>query len=151
MSDESKCPVTGGGPWHPVEGTTNHDWWPDQIDLSNLHRNAEESNPMGADFDYAAAFAAVDLDALKKDIETAVSQLHSQRTDGRPSPFFVELDEFNTVQARDQSPLEFSDNPGNARLGPLGLDRTDHRQNVRDVAQGRHPEDAKGFRWTIEW
>lgn len=54
MAGNGTCPVTGGGPWHPVEGTTNHDWWPDQIDLSNLHRNAEESNPMGPDFDYAA-------------------------------------------------------------------------------------------------
>ncbi len=44
-------------------------WWPERVDLGPLRAHGAESNPMGADFDYAEAFAAVDLDALKKDIE----------------------------------------------------------------------------------
>jgi catalase-peroxidase len=48
--------------------TSNRDWWPDQLDLSGLNRNSPLSDPMGEDFDYAAEFATLDLEALKKDI-----------------------------------------------------------------------------------
>ena len=48
-------------------------WWPDRVDLSPLRAHSSESNPMGADFDYAEAFAAVDLEALKKDIEDVLT------------------------------------------------------------------------------
>ena len=51
-----------------MEGTTNEFWWPNRLDLSPLRANAEESNPMGDDFDYVKAFASVDIDALKADI-----------------------------------------------------------------------------------
>jgi catalase-peroxidase len=47
---------------------TNRDWWPDQLDLSVLHRHAPAANPMGADFDYAAAFAKLDVEALRQDL-----------------------------------------------------------------------------------
>lgn len=47
---------------------TNQDWWPEQIDLSVLHAHTSKSNPLGADFDYAAAFATLDVDALKRDL-----------------------------------------------------------------------------------
>jgi len=47
---------------------TNQDWWPDQLDLQVLHRHSPLSNPMGEDFDYAAEFATLDLDALKRDL-----------------------------------------------------------------------------------
>ena len=55
------------------EPKPNQFWWPERVDLSPLRAHGAESNPMGADFDYAAAFAAVDLDALKKDIETVLT------------------------------------------------------------------------------
>ncbi|MCU0504550.1 MAG: catalase/peroxidase HPI [Chloroflexi bacterium] len=48
--------------------TSNRDWWPDQLDLSGLNRNSPLADPMGEDFDYAAEFASLDLEALKKDI-----------------------------------------------------------------------------------
>jgi catalase-peroxidase len=51
----------------------NKFWWPERVDLSPLRAHGAESNPMGADFDYAEAFAAVDLDALKKDIEDVLT------------------------------------------------------------------------------
>jgi catalase-peroxidase len=47
---------------------TNQDWWPNQPDLSVLHRHSPRSNPMGEDFDYAAEFATLDVEALKRDL-----------------------------------------------------------------------------------
>jgi len=47
---------------------TNHDWWPNQLDLSVLHRHSPLSNPMGERFDYAKEFAELDLEALKRDL-----------------------------------------------------------------------------------
>ena len=55
------------------EPKSNQDWWPDLVDLSPLRAHSVESSPMGADFDYAEAFAAVDLEALKKDIEDVLT------------------------------------------------------------------------------
>jgi catalase-peroxidase len=55
------------------EPKPNQFWWPERVDLGPLRAHGAESNPMGADFDYASAFAAVDLDALKKDIETVLT------------------------------------------------------------------------------
>jgi len=65
MSEESKCPVhkhTAGG------GTTNQDWWPNQLNLDILHQHSSKSNPMDAGFDYRAEFKKLDLAALKKDL-----------------------------------------------------------------------------------
>ena len=47
---------------------SNQDWWPNQVDLRVLHQHAPASNPLGEEFDYAAAFGALDVDALKSDI-----------------------------------------------------------------------------------
>ena len=69
MSNESKCPVTGrtskqvaGG------GTSNRDWWPNQLNLHILHQHSPLSNPMGVDFNYAEEFKSLDLNALKQDL-----------------------------------------------------------------------------------
>lgn len=48
--------------------STNRDWWPNQLDLQVLHQHSPQSNPMGGDFDYAEAFATLDVDALKQDV-----------------------------------------------------------------------------------
>ncbi len=47
---------------------SNQDWWPNQLDLTVLHQNCPQSDPMGGDFDYAAEFKTLDLDALKNDV-----------------------------------------------------------------------------------
>ncbi len=52
----------------PHRPRTNQDWWPNQPDLSVLHRHSPRSNPMGEDFDYAAEFATLDVEALKRDL-----------------------------------------------------------------------------------
>ena len=65
MSDESKCPVTGST---AVRGTSNQDWWPNQLNLGILHQHHPASNPMGTKFNYAKEFQKLDLKALKKDL-----------------------------------------------------------------------------------
>ncbi|MFC7931932.1 catalase/peroxidase HPI [Streptomyces cinereoruber] len=52
----------------PTRPRTNRDWWPNQLDLQVLHQHSPLSDPMGEDFDYAAEFATLDLDALKRDV-----------------------------------------------------------------------------------
>ncbi|MDH4043601.1 MAG: catalase/peroxidase HPI [Gemmatimonadota bacterium] len=64
MDGDSKCPVTGG----TGRGTTNRDWWPNQLNLKILHQHSHLSNPMGEEFNYAEEFKKLDLKALKKDL-----------------------------------------------------------------------------------
>lgn len=78
VKDISKCPFphgslkqnTGGG------GTRNRDWWPNQLKVNILRQHSSLSDPMDKDFDYAAAFSSLDMEALKKD-------LHALMTDSR--------------------------------------------------------------------
>ncbi|KJZ72785.1 Catalase-peroxidase [Hirsutella minnesotensis 3608] len=69
---ENKCPVrqlmnVGGG------GTKNADWWPEAVKLNILRQNTPASNPLGGDFDYAAAFKTLDYQALKKDLHALMT------------------------------------------------------------------------------
>jgi len=69
MTDESKCPVTGRmGKPISGSGTSNRDWWPNQLNLKILHQHSHMSNPMGEAFNYAEEFKKLDLKALKKDL-----------------------------------------------------------------------------------
>ncbi len=69
MSDESKCPMSGGTHRHSAVGTVaNQQWWPDQLNLKMLHQNPPAGDPMGEDFNYAGEFENLDLEALKKDL-----------------------------------------------------------------------------------
>jgi len=66
---ESKCPFHGGELKHSAgSGTSNLDWWPNQLKLNILRQHASMSNPMGDTFNYAEEFKSLDLDAVKKDI-----------------------------------------------------------------------------------
>src|ERR1700752_2756855 len=71
----------------------NQFWWPDQLDLSSLRQHAVESNPLGGDFDYAKAFASLDLNAVKQDIKKALttSQDWWPADYGNYGPFFVRM------------------------------------------------------------
>ena len=62
--NKSQCPVVHTTP----RGWRNRDWWPDQLNLKVLHHHSRQSNPMGEEFDYAAAFQTLDLDALRQDV-----------------------------------------------------------------------------------
>ena len=69
MNEDSKPPVTGGVYERTAGGgTTNRDWWPNQLKLDMLHQHCSKSNPMGKDFNYAREFKSLDLAAVKKDL-----------------------------------------------------------------------------------
>jgi catalase-peroxidase len=79
MSTEAKCPfqqVAGSG-------TSNRDWWPNQLRLNILHQHSSLSDPMGESFDYAKEFKSLDLEALKKDLH----ELMTQSQDWWPADF----------------------------------------------------------------
>jgi catalase-peroxidase len=57
----------------PVGGPSNRDWWPNQLDLQILRKGPAAANPMGADFDYAAEFRTLDLDALARDVDEVLT------------------------------------------------------------------------------
>jgi catalase-peroxidase len=88
MSDESQCPVV-----HTTEPRSNRDWWPNELDLSVLRPNPPMANPMGEDFSYAEEFKTVDLDALKRDIETVMttSQDWWPADYGHYGPLFIRM------------------------------------------------------------
>ena len=63
------CPFSGGAPKFTAgTGTSNQDWWPNQLNLKILHQHSPQSNPMGEVFSYAEEFETLDLDAVKRDI-----------------------------------------------------------------------------------
>ena len=76
---EQNIPVQGSAqderplPHGPIRRKRNQDWWPNWLDLDVLHRHSSLSNPMDKDFDYAKAFATLDLDAVKHDIATLLT------------------------------------------------------------------------------
>ncbi|WDG32752.1 catalase/peroxidase HPI [Streptomyces sp. CA-278952] len=62
------CPVAHGRAPHPTQGGGNRQWWPDRLNLKILAKNPAVANPLGAEFDYAAAFQGLDLPTVKRDI-----------------------------------------------------------------------------------
>ncbi|GAA4239841.1 catalase/peroxidase HPI [Actinomadura meridiana] len=65
---EGGCPVVHTRAPHPTQGGGNRGWWPNRLDLKILSKNPAVANPLGEDFDYAAAFGGLDLAAVKADI-----------------------------------------------------------------------------------
>jgi catalase-peroxidase len=112
MSNEMKCPVPHGGgstpsptateTASPMHGavtlnsrkiTRNEHWWPDRLDLAILHQNTKLADPMGQDFDYAAEFKTLDLDAVIKDLHALMSDSQSwwPADYGHYGPFFIRM------------------------------------------------------------
>ena len=84
MNEDSKGPVTGKVYEHPAGGgTTNRDWWPNQLKLDILHQHSSKSNPMGEGFNYAKEFKSLDLEAVKKDLR----ELMTKSQDWWPADF----------------------------------------------------------------
>jgi catalase-peroxidase len=79
MSDNNKCPFnhTAGA------GTSNRDWWPNQLGLDVLHQYSSKSNPMGESFNYANEFKSLDLETLRKDLR----ELMTKSQDWWPADF----------------------------------------------------------------
>ena len=89
MDNESKCPFSGKA----HSGTTNRDWWPNQLNLKVLHQHPSRGNPLGDGFDYAAAFKTIDLADLKQDIEQVMttSQDWWPADFGHYGPLFIRM------------------------------------------------------------
>ncbi|MGE3707691.1 MAG: catalase/peroxidase HPI, partial [Vicinamibacterales bacterium] len=87
--DESKCPFSS----KTHHGRTNRDWWPNQLSLQPLQQNPPVRDPMDKDFDYAKEFTSLDLDALKKDIESVMttSQDWWPADFGHYGPLFIRM------------------------------------------------------------
>ncbi|MGB2399782.1 MAG: catalase-peroxidase, partial [Candidatus Puniceispirillaceae bacterium] len=67
--DDVKCPVMHGGlTSNNTTGTSNKDWWPNQLNLSILHQHDKKTNPYAENFDYREAFKTIDYKALKQDL-----------------------------------------------------------------------------------
>jgi catalase-peroxidase len=89
MDNEKKCPFSGKA----HSGTSNREWWPNQLNLKILHQNPPAGDPMGAEFNYAEEFKSLDLDALKKDIEKVMttSQEWWPADYGHYGPLFIRM------------------------------------------------------------
>ncbi len=75
MTSEGKCPVTGSAHVRPAGlGTSNRDWWPNQLNLKVLHQHSLLGNPMGKGFNYAREFRKLDLKAVKKDLAALMTR-----------------------------------------------------------------------------
>jgi catalase-peroxidase len=90
---ESENPAIDAPTPKDTRPRSNRDWWPDQLDLSVLHQHPERANPLGADFDYAAAFATLDVDALKQDLVALMtdSQEWWPADYGHYGPLFIRM------------------------------------------------------------
>ena len=102
MSTEAKCPfnhgAAGGTPPQaathaPGGGTSNRDWWPNQLKLELLHQHSAKSNPMGEDFNYAKEFKSLDLAAVKQDLAALMtdSQDWWPADFGHYGPLFIRM------------------------------------------------------------
>ena len=98
MSDPAQCPFPHGAaaPARPPKraaATTNADWWPNRLDLAVLHQHSSKSDPMGEDFDYAAAFRTLDLHAVVADLTALMtdSQDWWPADYGHYGPFFIRM------------------------------------------------------------
>lgn len=94
MKNESKCPFSSG----PVKqsagsGTSNRDWWPNQLNLNILRQHSSLSNPMGEDFNYSKEFKTLDLTKVKKDLFDLMtnSQDWWPADYGHYGPFFIRM------------------------------------------------------------
>ena len=93
-NNAGKCPVMHGAvTTNSSSGTSNREWWPNQLNIGILHQHDQKSNPMGANFNYREEFKSIDYKALKKD-------LHDLMTDsqdwwpadyGHYGPFFIRM------------------------------------------------------------
>ncbi len=88
VDSEGNCPVS-----HSSGGTSNQQWWPNQLNVNVLHQNPPTADPLGTEFDYAAEFQTLDLDALKRDIEAVMttSQEWWPADYGHYGPLFIRM------------------------------------------------------------
>ncbi|MDC0194991.1 catalase/peroxidase HPI [Alphaproteobacteria bacterium] len=94
MNDDSKCPVMHGAQTsNNASGTSNREWWPNQLNISILHQHDRKSNPMDKDFNYQNEFKKIDYTSLKKDLNNLMtdSQDWWPADYGHYGPFFIRM------------------------------------------------------------
>ena len=94
MENEGTCPVMHGAMTsNSSSGTSNKDWWPEQLNLNILHQHDRKSDPMGDGFDYRKEFNEIDYDALKADLNDLMtdSQEWWPADYGHYGPFFIRM------------------------------------------------------------
>ena len=94
MDNENKCPVMHGAlASNSNSGTSNKDWWPNQLNLSILHQHDSKSDPMDDGFNYRDEFAKLDYESLKKDLNDLMtdSQDWWPADYGHYGPFFIRM------------------------------------------------------------
>jgi len=94
MENEGKCPVMHGAMTsNSSTGTSNKDWWPEQLNLNILHQHDRKSDPMDEGFDYRKEFGDIDYDALKQDLNDLMtdSQEWWPADYGHYGPFFIRM------------------------------------------------------------
>ncbi|WP_417524059.1 catalase/peroxidase HPI [Marinovum sp.] len=118
MRQAGGCPVMHGTT--NKAGRSNRDWWPNQLNLSVLHQHAPASNPMPVGFDYAEAFKALDLDAVKADLTALMTDSKDwwPADYGHYGPFFIRMawhsaGTYRTADGRGGA------STGNQRFAPL--------------------------------
>ena len=89
----SKCPVMHGAATTGITGTTNSDWWPNQLNLNILRQHDRKSNPLGDDFDYRDEFLKLDYKSLKDDLNALMTDSQSwwPADYGHYGPFFIRM------------------------------------------------------------
>ena len=93
-NDASKCPFMGGAVNNSAGGgTSNRDWWPNQLKLNILRQNSSSSNPMDENFNYAEEFKSLDLATVKKELYDLMtdSQDWWPADYGHYGPFFIRM------------------------------------------------------------
>ncbi|MEC6883008.1 catalase/peroxidase HPI [Photobacterium piscicola] len=120
----SKCPFNHtqavNPSINPGNGTSPSDWWPNQLKLGLLHQHNTKSNPMGDDFDYAAAFKTLNLEAVKQDLRDLMtdSQDWWPADFGHYGPFFVRM-AWHSAGTYRTSDGRGGASTGNQRFAPL--------------------------------